>query len=179
MGVQFVGPGGGNVPAGHPVGIVRHLGIRQIHQDGQGLLFRPGLEHPPHQRHQFRSRQGFAHAVLRLGGCHSKGVPRFAFRLRIAKDDPEPGVRTLAAMSHSEALPRLTLWRPEERNAMKRTSTIILAALAGAALFGGLVYAVLVAAHLSGPFANTVYGPTPRRLWATAVVALALIGVAI
>jgi hypothetical protein len=62
---------------------------------------------------------------------------------------------------------------------MKRTFAIILAALAAAALFGGLVYAVLVAAHVSEPAATTVYGPTPRRLWATAVVVLALVGVII
>lgn len=62
---------------------------------------------------------------------------------------------------------------------MKRTVAIILAALGAVALFGGLVYAVLVAAHVSGPFANTVYGPTPRRLWATTAVTLALIGVVI
>jgi hypothetical protein len=41
------------------------------------------------------------------------------------------------------------------------------------------VYAVLVAAHVSGPFATTVYGLTPRRLWATTAVALALVGVVI
>jgi uncharacterized protein DUF6223 len=62
---------------------------------------------------------------------------------------------------------------------MKRTFAMILAALAGAALFGGLVYAVLVAAHVSGPFVDTVYGPTPRRLWATTAVVLALVGVVI
>ena len=50
---------------------------------------------------------------------------------------------------------------------MKRTFAIILAALAAAALFGGLVHAVLVAAHVSEPAATTVYGLTPRRLWAT------------
>jgi uncharacterized protein DUF6223 len=59
---------------------------------------------------------------------------------------------------------------------MKRTFAIILAALASAILFGGLVDAVLVAAHVSGPFANTVYGLTPRRLWATTAVVLALVG---
>ena len=48
---------------------------------------------------------------------------------------------------------------------MKRTFTLILAALAAAALFGGLVYAVLVAAHVSEPAATTVYGLTPRRFW--------------
>ena len=52
---------------------------------------------------------------------------------------------------------------------MKRTFAIILAALAAAALFGGLVHAVLVAAHVSEPAATTVYGLTPRRLWATTV----------
>jgi hypothetical protein len=62
---------------------------------------------------------------------------------------------------------------------MKRVFAIILAALAAAVLFGGLVYAVLVAAHVSEPAAATVYGPTPRRLWATTVVLLALGGVAV
>jgi hypothetical protein len=62
---------------------------------------------------------------------------------------------------------------------MKRTFALILAALAVAALFGGLVHAVLVAAHLSEPAATTVYGPTPRRIWATAVALLALVGVVI
>src|SRR6266567_3191154 len=62
---------------------------------------------------------------------------------------------------------------------MKRTLTMILAALAAAALFGGLVYAVLVAAHVSEPAATTVYGLTPRRLWATTAAVLALVGVVI
>src|SRR5262245_45051074 len=62
---------------------------------------------------------------------------------------------------------------------MKRTFALILAALAAAALFPGLVHAVLVAAHVSEPAATTVYGLTPRRLWATAVALLALVGVAI
>jgi hypothetical protein len=62
---------------------------------------------------------------------------------------------------------------------MKRTFAIILAALAAAALFGGLVHAVLVAANLSEPAATTVYGLTPRRLWATTVAVLALVGVVI
>jgi len=62
---------------------------------------------------------------------------------------------------------------------MKRTFAIIFAAVAAAALFGGLVYAVLVAAHVSEPAATTVYGLTPRRLWATTVAVLALIGVVI
>ena len=62
---------------------------------------------------------------------------------------------------------------------MKRTLFLILAALAAAALFGGLVHAVLVAAHVSEPAATTVYGATPRRIWASAVVLLAVVGVAI
>jgi hypothetical protein len=62
---------------------------------------------------------------------------------------------------------------------MKRTFAFILAALAAAAVFGGLVHAVLVAAHLSEPAATTVYGLTARRLWATSVVVLALVGVII
>jgi hypothetical protein len=60
---------------------------------------------------------------------------------------------------------------------MKRTFTLILAVLAAAALFGGLVYTVLVAAHVSEPTGATVYGVTPRRLWATAAAGLALVGV--
>jgi hypothetical protein len=62
---------------------------------------------------------------------------------------------------------------------MKRTFAIILAALAVAALFGGLVHAVLVVAHVSEPAATTVHGLTPRRLWATTVALLALVGVVI
>jgi uncharacterized protein DUF6223 len=62
---------------------------------------------------------------------------------------------------------------------MKRTFAIIFATLAAAALFGGLVYAVLVAAHVSQPAATTVYGLTPGRLWATTAAVLALAGVVI
>jgi Family of unknown function (DUF6223) len=62
---------------------------------------------------------------------------------------------------------------------MKRTLTMILAALAAAALFGGLVHVALVAAHVSEPATNTVYGLTTRRLWATAAAGLALAGVVI
>ena len=61
---------------------------------------------------------------------------------------------------------------------MKRFA-IILAALAAVALFRGLVYAVLVAAHVSEPAATTVYGPTPQRLWATTAAVLAVAGVVI
>jgi hypothetical protein len=62
---------------------------------------------------------------------------------------------------------------------MKRTFVIILATLAAAALFAGLVYAVLVAAHVSEASATTVYGLTPRRLWATVVAVIALVGAVI
>ena len=62
---------------------------------------------------------------------------------------------------------------------MKRTFAMILAALAAAALFAGLVHAVLVAAHVSEPAATTVQGLTPRRLWATTAIVLALAGVVI
>lgn len=60
---------------------------------------------------------------------------------------------------------------------MKRGFTIVLAAAAAVVLFGGLGYAVLVVAHLSEPTAAAVYGLTPRRLWATTVALLALVGV--
>ena len=53
----------------------------------------------------------------------------------------------------------------------------MIGAVAAAALFGGLVHAVLVAAHVSEPAATTVYGMTLRRFWATTVVVLALAGV--
>ena len=62
---------------------------------------------------------------------------------------------------------------------MKRNFAIILAVVAGGALFVGLVYAVLVAGRVSEPAATTVYGLTPRRLWATSVAALSLVGVGI
>jgi hypothetical protein len=62
---------------------------------------------------------------------------------------------------------------------MKRSLTLIPAALAAVALFGGLVYAVLVAAHVAEPAATTVSGMTLQRLWATTGAGLALVGVAI
>ena len=62
---------------------------------------------------------------------------------------------------------------------MKRTFAYIIVAVTAAALFGGLVYAVLLAAHASEPGAATVYGPTPRRLWASSAALLALAGVVI
>jgi hypothetical protein len=66
---------------------------------------------------------------------------------------------------------------------MKRALVVVLRVLLGgaaaAALFAALVHAVLVAAHVSQPAAATVYGLTPRRVWATATCGLALVGVAI
>ena len=62
---------------------------------------------------------------------------------------------------------------------MRRTLAIILGSLAVAALFAGLVYAVLVVAHVSKPDAITVYGLTLRRLWATTAALLAIVGVVI
>ena len=62
---------------------------------------------------------------------------------------------------------------------MKRTFAYILAALAAAALFAGLVHAVLVTAHVSDPAATTVYGMTSRRVWATTAVVFSLIGAVI
>jgi uncharacterized membrane protein YjjP (DUF1212 family) len=81
-------------------------------------------------------------------------------------------------MSHSEALFRLAVGDKEPKS-MKRIFAIILAAFAGAAVFGGLVYAVLVAAHVSEPAATTVSGLTVRRFWATTVAVVALAGVVI
>lgn len=75
-----------------------------------------------------------------------------------------------------------TLLSAERRLAtksMKRSFTLIVAVLAAVVLFGGLVYAVLVAAHVSQPASNTVYGLTPRRLWATIAAGLALVGVVV
>jgi len=60
---------------------------------------------------------------------------------------------------------------------MKRTLVLILAAAAAVAVFGWLVHILLVAAHLSEPAATTVYGMTPRRIWATAALVLALVAV--
>ena len=62
---------------------------------------------------------------------------------------------------------------------MKRSFAVVLGALAAAVLFGGLVYGVLVAAHVSEPAATTVQGLTPRRVWATTSALLAVVGVVI
>lgn len=60
---------------------------------------------------------------------------------------------------------------------MKRLVVLFAVALAAAALFGGLVHVVLVATRTSEPAAETVYGSTPQRTWATLVMALAVVGV--
>jgi hypothetical protein len=52
----------------------------------------------------------------------------------------------------------------------------VLAIVAAVSLFAALAHAVLVIAGVSEPAGATVYGVTPRRLWATAVAALALVG---
>ena len=62
---------------------------------------------------------------------------------------------------------------------MKRGFAIVLAIAATAAVFVGLVHAMLVAAHVSEPAATTVYGLTLRRLWATTAAGLALVGLVI
>ena len=62
---------------------------------------------------------------------------------------------------------------------MKRSVVVILAVVAAAVLFAGLVYSVLVAAHLSEPAGATVYGPTLRRLWATTAAGLTVVGMGI
>jgi hypothetical protein len=61
----------------------------------------------------------------------------------------------------------------------RRTLILILAAPVVLAVFAGLVHGVLVASHVSEPAGTTVYGTTPRRLWATAAAALALGGMVI
>jgi hypothetical protein len=60
---------------------------------------------------------------------------------------------------------------------MKRNVALIVAALGTAALFAGLVHAVLVIAQVSEPAASTVYGLTARRFWASTGAVLALVGV--
>ena len=67
----------------------------------------------------------------------------------------------------------------QNTTSVKRIFTFILALLAAAALFGGLVHAVLLATHLSEPATTTVYGLTTQRLWATMAGALALASVAV
>ena len=61
------------------------------------------------------------------------------------------------------------------QNQLKRRVVFILAFLTAAALFGGSVHLVLVAANLAEPSANTVYGVTDKRIWSSAAFVLALI----
>ena len=68
---------------------------------------------------------------------------------------------------------------PAPRGPMQRRLVIIMAAIAAVAVFAGLVHAVLVAAHVSEPAATTVYGVTPRRLWAAAVAGVAVVGLGV
>lgn len=60
---------------------------------------------------------------------------------------------------------------------MKKILLRTVAVLAAVAVFAGLVFIVLKIAHVSEPTATTIHGSTPRRLWATASAALALISV--
>ena len=60
---------------------------------------------------------------------------------------------------------------------MRRTFATLLAAVTAAILFGGLVYGVLVVAHVSEPGSITVYGLTARRLWASIAAMLGMFGV--
>jgi len=60
---------------------------------------------------------------------------------------------------------------------MKRNLIIALILMGGVALFALLVHSVLVVANVSIPTTTTVYGSTPRRVWATAAMILALAGV--
>jgi hypothetical protein len=62
---------------------------------------------------------------------------------------------------------------------MKRAFTFLIASIVAIALFGLLVHIVLVIAQVSEPASTTVYGLTPRRLWAQTVVMLALAAVVI
>ena len=62
---------------------------------------------------------------------------------------------------------------------IKRTLTYVLAGLPAVALFGGIVHMVLVLANVSKPAATTVYGLTPRRIWALTVIFLALVSLVV
>ena len=62
---------------------------------------------------------------------------------------------------------------------MKRTFVLIVVSLVGVVLFALLVHFVLVAANVSTPAATTVYGMTPKRIWATVGILLALGGVVV
>jgi hypothetical protein len=80
-------------------------------------------------------------------------------------------------MSHFELLFRLAIGDQGGAKTVKRSLRIVLAAAVSVAIFGVLVHAVLVAAHLSEPAGTTVQGLTLRRLWATIAALLGLSGV--
>src|SRR5690606_29735036 len=78
---------------------------------------------------------------------------------------------TVSTLSSLHTHPRPILGTPQRETTlskgtkpMKRTFALILAALAAAVLFAGLVYVVLVVARVSEPAATTVHGLTLRRL---------------
>ncbi|HTM04549.1 MAG TPA: DUF6223 family protein [Vicinamibacterales bacterium] len=60
-----------------------------------------------------------------------------------------------------------------------RLTVVLVLAVVVLALFAGLVYAVLIVAHVAEPAAVTVQGLTVRRLWATISAVLALAGLVI
>jgi hypothetical protein len=62
---------------------------------------------------------------------------------------------------------------------MRHRFIMLIAVAAAGLVVPGLVYAVLVAAGAAEPAAATVQGVTARRLWASIVLMLALIGVVI
>jgi hypothetical protein len=62
---------------------------------------------------------------------------------------------------------------------VKRIFTFMLGFLGAIILFGLLGEVVQMITHLSDPAANMIYGPTPQRLWATAVATLGLIALVI
>lgn len=60
---------------------------------------------------------------------------------------------------------------------LKRIFVPVLVFLTIAALFGGIVHVVLVAANVAEPATTIVYGLTDKRLWATIALVLALVAV--
>ena len=60
-----------------------------------------------------------------------------------------------------------------------RLTVVLVLAVVALAVFAGLVYAVLIVAHVAQPAAVTVQGLTGRRLWATISAVLALTGLII
>jgi hypothetical protein len=62
---------------------------------------------------------------------------------------------------------------------MKSIIVRILSAAAAASVFLGVVYVIMVLTKRSEPAAHTIYGPTARRMWATASAGLALVGLGV